>query len=35
MWNPKEELDRFLALPLTDQEREDILWNNAAGMFGL
>ncbi len=35
MWNPKEELERFLALPLTEQEREDILWNNAARMFGL
>ena len=35
MWNPKEELERFLALPLTDKEREDILWNNAANMFGL
>ncbi len=29
------ELDRFLELPLTDQEREDILWNNAARFLGL
>ncbi|MCQ2436812.1 MAG: amidohydrolase family protein [Clostridia bacterium] len=28
MWYPKEELERFLALPLTDGEKEDILWNN-------
>ena len=28
MWNPGEELKRFLRLPLTDSEREDILWNN-------
>lgn len=28
MWDPKEELDRFLRLPLTDSERESILWDN-------
>ena len=27
--NPASELERFLRLPLTDAEREDILWNNA------
>lgn len=27
--NTKEELERFFRLKLTDQEREDILWNNA------
>lgn len=30
MYAPAEELARFLRLPLTSQEREDILWNNAA-----
>lgn len=35
MWTPKSELDFFLSLPLTDAEREDILWNNAARLFNL
>lgn len=35
MWNPKEELERFMQLDLTDAEREDILWNNAARLFNL
>lgn len=35
MWDPKEELQRFMKLALTDQERADILWNNAARMFQL
>ena len=35
MWTPKDELGRFLRLPLTDREREDILWNNAARRFGI
>ena len=33
MWVPKEELARFLALPLTDDEREKILWNNHLDLF--
>lgn len=35
MWRHREELERFMALPLTEQEREDILWNNFAHLFGL
>lgn len=35
MWSPKEELERFMQLDLTDEEREDILWNNAARLFNL
>ena len=35
MWNPREEIERFLQLDLTQQEKEDILWNNAARMFKL
>lgn len=35
MWNPAEELRTFLALPLTEEEREAILWNNAARLFDL
>lgn len=33
MWNPKEEIKRVMQLDLTAQEREDILWNNAARLF--
>lgn len=28
MWNPGEEVERFLRLPLSDDERERILWGN-------
>lgn len=34
MWNPEGELNRFLMLPLTDAEKENILWNNAERLFG-
>ncbi len=35
MWTPKDELERFMRLKLSDREREDILWNNAARLFEL
>lgn len=35
MWQHGEELERFMALPLTESEREDVLWNNFARLFGL
>lgn len=35
MWEPREELGRFMQMQLSDSEREDILWNNAARLFGL
>lgn len=35
MWNPKEEIERFMQLGLTDEEREDILWNNAVRILKL
>ena len=35
MWNPKEELERFMQMQLTDAEREDILWNNAQRILQL
>ena len=35
MWDHKEELERFLALPLTEEEREAILYNNAARLLGV
>lgn len=35
MWNPTEELERFLSLPLTDDEREAIFHINFENAFGL
>lgn len=35
MYSPAAALDCFLRLPLTQQERADILWNNAARIIGL
>lgn len=34
MWDAAEELERFSKLPLTDEEREDILCNNALRLLG-
>ena len=33
MWLPDLELERFLGLPLTANEQEDILWNNHLRLF--
>lgn len=35
MWSPDEEVARFMRIPLTRQEREDILWNNTARLLNL
>lgn len=35
MWHPRTELERFLGLPLTRQEQEAILYDNAARLLGL
>lgn len=35
MWNPAQELGRFLALQLPQRDGENILYNNAARLFGL
>ena len=35
MWDPAIELQRFMEVPLTPREREDIFWNNAASYFKL
>ena len=35
MWKPKEELERFLRLKLTDAEEEKILCRNAAELLGI
>jgi len=35
MWTPEEELERFMRIPLSEEERADILWNNAARLLQL
>lgn len=35
MWDPAQEVGRFLQLPLTEDERADILWNNACRLLKL
>ncbi len=35
MWSPKEELERFNKLGLTQEEREQILYKTASKLFGL
>ena len=35
MWIPEHELELFMGMKLTDREREDILWNNAARLLQL
>lgn len=35
MWSPKDEVARFLAMGLTDEENEQILWKNAARLFSV
>ena len=35
MWSPVSEMQRFDRLPLTDDEREKILWTNHLSLFGL
>ena len=35
MWNPVEEMERFNKLPLSESEREKILYTNFAKMFNL
>ena len=35
MWDHKEELARFMKLELTEDERDAILWRNAARLLGL
>ena len=33
LWKPEIELERFMQIELTDEEREDIFYNNAAKLF--
>ena len=35
MWDPEEEIERFLKIDLTEKERQDILYNNAAKLFNI
>ncbi len=35
MWEPETELERFMEIDLTKQQREDILYNNAAKLFNI
>ena len=35
LWTPESEIERFMKLDLTEEEREDILYNNAAKLFGI
>ncbi len=35
MWDPQKELESFMNLTLSEEEREDILYNNAARMFDI
>lgn len=35
MWEPAGEIERFMQLKLTEQEREDILCNNTARLLGI
>ncbi len=33
LWTPESEIERFMQIDLTNEQREDILFNNAARMF--
>ena len=35
MWNPEEELERFLSLELTETQRQKILWDNAVKLLNI
>lgn len=35
MWEPETELIKFMQIDLTDEERQDILYNNAANLFNI
>ena len=33
LWTPEEEIERFMKIDLTEEERENIFYNNAAKLF--
>lgn len=35
MWRPKVEVEKFLAMPLTEEERRIIAWDNGAKLLHL
>ncbi|MBE6668161.1 MAG: amidohydrolase [Ruminococcaceae bacterium] len=35
LWTPESEIERFMQLDLTDEQREDILYNNTAKLFDI
>ncbi len=35
LWTPESEIERFMQIDLSEEEREDILYNNAAKLFGI
>lgn len=35
MWDPIKEYETFMSFDLTDEEREKILWKNAAKVFDI
>ncbi len=35
MWEPGDELERFMQIDLTDEQRADILFNNTAALFNI
>lgn len=35
MWKPEEELEKFMKIELSEKQREDILYNNTAKLFGI
>ena len=35
LWTPESEIERFMQVDLTEEEREDILCNNTARLFGI
>ena len=35
MWEPERELERFMSLPLHNDEREQVLWKTAASVLGM
>lgn len=35
LWTPETEIERFMQIDLTDEQREDILYNNTAKLFSI
>ena len=35
MWEPEVEFEKFMQIDLTEHERKDILYNNAAKLFNI